>query len=372
MVTATFAIVDTTAPVFVGQLPSDEYLCDQPTPPAILIASDACGSANVTFSEVTDTLNDKIVYTRTWTATDECGNTAIHTQKVTVSDIIRVEVSNTICEGETVNLGDNSYGLTGTYTAVFTSASGCDSIVTLHLTVNPTKHTKIDAVLCAGEQVVVGNKVYTESVTNEVIHLQTSTGCDSIVTLNLIVLNQDTVVTNRTICAGESVTIGGQSFSSAGTYYIPFQNGQCMGIAELNLEVLMPSQSSVSRTICSGESTTVGGQVFNTSGVYTVVIPNAAGCDSTISLDLTVLPSIATTIDKTICIGEHVTVGNNTYYATGHYEVSLTSANGCDSTVSLNLVVLGSGDTTRMEQSICSGETLNIGGQSFSQAGTYY
>jgi hypothetical protein len=328
----------------------------------------------VTFTETVDSvsqINTKI-YTRVWTATDECQNITVHQQKITVSEIIRIELARTICEGDQYELGDNSYGLTGVYNETFTSSLGCDSIVTLNLTVNPVKRTNIDAVLCQGEQVIVGGQVYTESVTNEVITLQTSTGCDSIITLNLIVLKQDTLVTDRSICAGDYAEIGGQRFTSSGTYYIPFQNNQCTGIVQLNLTVNVPTASTVTRTICEGESTTVAGQVYSTTGTYVVNTSNTQGCDSVITLNLTVTPKSNVTLDRTICIGQSVTIGANTYYASGTYNITLSNSTGCDSNITLNLVVLGNGDTTKVSQTICEGESTTVGGQTFTTAGVYY
>jgi hypothetical protein len=132
-----------------------------------------------------------------------------------------IVVDSTICEGGRVMIGNNSFGQTGTYVVTLQTIHGCDSIVTLNLTVNPVKQTNIDAVICEGEQITVGGQVFTTSVTNTIITLITSKGCDSIITVNISVLNQDTIVTNRIICEGESTNVGGQLFSTAGTYYVP-------------------------------------------------------------------------------------------------------------------------------------------------------
>jgi hypothetical protein len=76
--TATFTINDTTDPTFVEALPADVTVqCDAVTPAVTLTATDNCGDAIVTFNEVrTDgACPNAYTLTRTWTATDECGNT---------------------------------------------------------------------------------------------------------------------------------------------------------------------------------------------------------------------------------------------------------------------------------------------------------
>ncbi|MEZ4797285.1 MAG: gliding motility-associated C-terminal domain-containing protein, partial [Flavobacteriaceae bacterium] len=87
--TQTVTVQDTTAPTFNETLPSDETVeCDSVADAVTLTASDSCGTADVTFTETTadgDCPSNYII-TRTWTATDECGNTTSHTQIVTVED----------------------------------------------------------------------------------------------------------------------------------------------------------------------------------------------------------------------------------------------------------------------------------------------
>ena len=87
--TQTVTVQDTTAPTFNESLPSDETVeCDAVADAVTLTASDNCGTADVTFNEVrTDgDCPSNYILTRTWTATDECGNSTSHTQTVTVQD----------------------------------------------------------------------------------------------------------------------------------------------------------------------------------------------------------------------------------------------------------------------------------------------
>ncbi|MBK7343366.1 MAG: HYR domain-containing protein [Saprospiraceae bacterium] len=92
----TISVTDNLAPSFTSALPQDVTIaCGVPVPtPAILAATDNCGTpVTVSINETsTQTSNHTCtdyayVVTRTWTATDECGNAAFHTQKVTVVDI---------------------------------------------------------------------------------------------------------------------------------------------------------------------------------------------------------------------------------------------------------------------------------------------
>ncbi|MFN5774351.1 hypothetical protein, partial [Flavobacterium sp.] len=87
--TITITIQDTTNPTFVEALPADVTAECSNVPAAVtLTATDNCSAADVTFNEVTTASSCPGAYTltRTWTATDACGNTTTHVQTVTVQD----------------------------------------------------------------------------------------------------------------------------------------------------------------------------------------------------------------------------------------------------------------------------------------------
>ena len=94
--TQTISVTDNQAPVFTSSLPADITIAcgvNPPTPPT-LVATDNCGTpVTVGITETsTQTSNNTCtdyayVVTRTWTATDACGNATFHTQTITVVDI---------------------------------------------------------------------------------------------------------------------------------------------------------------------------------------------------------------------------------------------------------------------------------------------
>ena len=84
--TQQITIQDTTPPIFVGSLPTSEVFakCDGIPAAPVLTATDNCGSATVTYSEVKidGDCTNKYRLERTWTATDSCGNETEITQTV--------------------------------------------------------------------------------------------------------------------------------------------------------------------------------------------------------------------------------------------------------------------------------------------------
>ncbi len=80
-----------------------------------------------------------------------------------------------------------------------------------------------------------------------------------------------------------------------------------------------------------------GGQNRPTSGQYVSTFSNQYGCDSTVTLNLTVLPLGASTITAAAC--DSYSLNGETYTFSGTFTQELTSVNSCDSIITLNLTI---------------------------------
>jgi CHU_C Type IX secretion signal domain len=220
-----------------------------------------------------------------------------------------------------------------------TSAAGCDSTVNLNLTVTSNIQTNLIASICPGQNYTVGNQVF-NSAGNYQVLLSSAAGCDSTVNLNLTVTSNIQTNLTASICPGQNYTVGSQVFNSTGNYQVLLSSAAgCDSTVNLNLTVTSNIQTNLTASICPGQNYTVGSQVFNSTGNYQVLLNSAAGCDSTVNLSLTVTPAPVTNLTASICAGQNYTVGSQVFNSTGNYQVLLTSAAGCDSTVNLSLTV---------------------------------
>jgi hypothetical protein len=152
-------------------------------------------------------------------------------------------LADTICFGDTVFIHQTPYTTSGIHTQNLPGFGGCDSIVQLQLLVRPQIFTALDSIICLGDSVVVGNSVYNQS--GMYANLLTAvTGCDSIVGLQLTVLQPVTTTIDTTVCAGDTVRVGNQNFWQSGTYTVPLLSSQgCDSIVTLQLEVFSASAS---------------------------------------------------------------------------------------------------------------------------------
>ncbi|MDP2386666.1 MAG: T9SS type A sorting domain-containing protein [Bacteroidota bacterium] len=274
-----------------------------------------------------------------YTVTDANGCTA--TTNITVVEPTAITNSQTLnlCAGQSVTVGSAIYTTTGIYTDVLTAINGCDSSVTTNLTVNPAIVSSQTQTLCSGQSVTVGSNTYTTSGTFTDV-LTATNGCDSTVTTNLTVNAAIVNTQNITLCAGQSLTVGLNTYATTGNYtdVLTAANG-CDSTVTTNLIVNAAIVNTQSVLLCSGQSIVVGSNTYSSSGVYTDVLTAANGCDSTVTTNLTVNAQILFTQNVAVCFGGSITVGTNTYSVTGTYTDNLTAAAGCDSIVTTNLTV---------------------------------
>ncbi|MEL7122771.1 MAG: gliding motility-associated C-terminal domain-containing protein, partial [Bacteroidota bacterium] len=291
---------------------------------------------------------------------------------LTVNPTFNETQTEVICEGENVIVGSSSYTETGTYTDSLQTVNGCDSVITLDLTVNPVFDTLLTQTICQGESATIsGGEIFYNETGVYTETLRSISGCDSIIRLDLTVQPVFSITEEQTICQGDSVVIGTSVYTTSGRYIDTLQtiNG-CDSIVTLSLNVNQSFEFTFSEVICDDGSVTLGDNVFTEAGTYTDSLTSITGCDSIIMLTIVVNPTFEEQLNQTICQGESFFVGDNEFNESGSYTVTLNTINGCDSIINLELSVL-TAIQTNLDEVICEGEVVEMGGQEFSQPGLY-
>ncbi|MCB9349826.1 MAG: gliding motility-associated C-terminal domain-containing protein [Lewinellaceae bacterium] len=275
-----------------------------------------------------------------------------------------------ICSGETFAIGDSTFTQMGAYDVYFAAANGCDSIVTLLLTVLDTSQLMLAASICEGESYSFqGNPLSNAGMYTEV--LTAANGCDSTVLLNLAVNPVYEFNQQETICEGESFFFEGQGLSQPGDYEQTYQTtAGCDSIYRLSLAVLPILRDTLAEDICQGASFLFGAQALDTGGAYERTITGSNGCDSIITLQLTVNPVYEFNRTDTICEGDSFFFEGQELSQPGDYQQPYLTAEGCDSTFNLSLTVLPLLRDTLMEE-ICEGENYSFGNQQITDSGSY-
>ncbi len=264
-------------------------------------------------------------------------------------------ITATACGSYTLN--SQTYTTSGQYTQTLEDANsqGCDSIITLNLTINSPFANTINQSICQGSSYTFGTQTLTTAGQYTQTFTSIQNGCDSVVTLNLTVLSQFNTTASASICQGETYSFGTQSLTTAGQFTETFQSIQgCDSIVSLTLTVNVPTTSTLTVTSCGNY--TLNTETYTTAGTYTQVIDNVAGCDSTITLNLTINQPSTNSITETAC--GSFTLNGQTYNTTGTYTQTLVNAVNCDSIITLNLTINPQPGNVTLSgnQTICEGE----------------
>ena len=70
-------------------------------------------------------------------------------------------------------------------------------------------------------------------------------------------------------------------------------------------------------------------QVWDSTGVYRDIISNSTGCDSFITVNLTILPVAITPLNQAICSGSAIVLAGTRLHELVFISIQLTSSNGC-------------------------------------------
>jgi len=247
-------------------------------------------------------------------------------------------LSITRCGAYTSPSGKYQWTSSGTYTDTLQNAQGCDSVITIKLKVGQKEKVLIRRTACERYVSPSGARVWTKSgVYNEV--LTSSLGCDSTVTVYLTIVTSDSIEIDYTGCGTFLSPSGRYEWTTTGRYKdtLPGYFG-CDSIVIFNLTI-PNSSAQVFDTACS-QYVSPTGKLWTKTGIYKDVIPNAVGCDSVITFNLVITEGVKSNIDVESCQPVLSPSGRYTWAASGRYIDTIAALSGCDSIVFINLTIL--------------------------------
>jgi hypothetical protein len=248
-------------------------------------------------------------------------------------------VNRLACGSYTWTVNGQTYTTSGTYTDTIVNVRSCDSVVTLNLTIgNTTRDTQYVSTCSAytwpqNGQTYSGSGLWSDTLSGVA-------NCDSIITLNLTVGNIAIVNASATACGSYTWPQNGQSYTTGGIYTDTVQGTSCDSVFMLNLTIGHVNTATQNVNSCGSYIWSANGQTYTGSGQYTATLTNASGCDSVITLNLTIVTPTLNTQSATACNSYTWPQNGNIYTGSGQYRDTLKSTGGCDSViVTLNLTI---------------------------------
>ena len=247
-------------------------------------------------------------------------------------------INETACDGYSSPAG-NIYNATGTYADTITNVGGCDSIITINLTITHST-TGTDVVTACDSYTWIDGNTYTASNNTATHTLTNSAGCDSVVTLNLTI-NHSTTGSDVVMACDSYTWIDGNTYTASNntaTHTITNVAG-CDSVITLNLTVNHSTTGSDVVTACDSYTWIDGNTYTASNNTATHTITNVAGCDSVITLNLTINHS-TTGSDVVMACDSYTWIDGNTYTASNNTAThTITNVAGCDSVITLNLTI---------------------------------
>ena len=221
------------------------------------------------------------------------------------------------------------------------AANTCDSIVTVKITIKHPVTTGVDAIDGCDSVTFKGIKYYANATVLDTIIGGAANGCDSIVTITIMV--KPHAIGNDVIDGCDTVTFKGIKYTANATVLDTIVNGAVNGCDSIVTVSIIVKHSTVGDTTAiECDEFTWYGIKYTESAKPTHTLKNAAGCDSIVTLDLTIHhkdSTILTPIDtcnmyrwKTPDIDTLITT-------TGLYQHMFQTIHGCDSLVKLDVTI---------------------------------
>ncbi|NNC96031.1 MAG: T9SS type A sorting domain-containing protein [Chitinophagales bacterium] len=273
-----------------------------------------------------------------------------------------------VCYNYTVPSGDETYNTSGIYEDTLINKGGCDSIITIDLTVNYSGSATIFSVVCQSYISPSGKFYNTSGIYQDTI--ATQKGCDSFITINLTVnyVSYD----SQTISACDSFELpsGKYTVFNSGVYPDTILNTKgCDSILMFFINVKSSSTRLISDTSCNKYISPSGKHTYYSSGTYSDTIQNLEGCDSIITIDLVIHYNSSATIDPVSCDSYVTPSGKSVYNSNGTYVDTISNRYGCDSILTINLTIKSSTSDTIVDTS-CH-KYIGPSGKAFNKSGSF-
>ena len=201
---------------------------------------------------------------------------------------------------------------------------------------NSTSSSATDIQTACDSYTWIDGNTYNSSNNSATFTLTNSNGCDSIVTLDLTI-NNSTISSDIHSSCNSFTWIDGNTYSASNntaTFIIANSNG-CDSIINLDLTIHNNYSDTVFVTDC--DTYQWNNNTYNQSGDYVDSNQTIYGCDSLKYLNLTINNSYNDTLNITVC--DSFQWNNNIYTSSGLYSNNYSSINNCDSLVTIDLSV---------------------------------
>jgi len=242
-----------------------------------------------------------------------------------------------------------SVSSTGIYNDTVLSVFGCDSTLSIDLTALPNSTDSFAATNCDGYYGPSG--VFYNSSGKYIDVLTNSLGCDSLITIELTINSSKLDVQTLSACKSY-LSVTNKTYTVNGTYFDTLGTIKgCDSVIVSNLTITSDIIANINTSACDSFKT-IKGALVTTSSIFSDTIFTGTGCDSIFNYNIQIGNSNGSNQSGIGCFGSFISDLGNTYSATGNYSEITTNSQGCDSVISLD-VTIGSNKFIQLRDTVC-------------------
>jgi hypothetical protein len=140
------------------------------------------------------------------------------------------------------------------------------------------------------------------------------------------------------VCRSYTVPSGDETYTNSGTYQDTLQTVKgCDSLLTVDLTIKNPTRDTLTVTRCDSFTLPSGRKTVTKSGQYQDTLTNAVGCDSLVLVKATIQQSVYDTFQADFCHSYTVPSGDETYYDRGQVFDTLPAGNGCQQILVITL-----------------------------------
>jgi len=332
-------------------------------------------SNDTVFLEFLEGVNIYDLSIEAFTGNRQCQSSFISVSSISMADTYSETIEAVLCEGESFNFMGFDYLQSTSLTIPGDNITACDSIFILDITNVPQTPGSFTGIFCQGDTIEVLGQNFTEDFQGmENFPQQGIFSCDSLIEIDIVFESSIVENINQQLCEDEAIVINNTTYdvnNTSGTEVLQSASG-CDSIINIELQFLEFGEAFLEPSLCPGEIFSVGSDSYNetnNSGISILSNASSNGCDSIVNVSIEYMNNPEVLIQNDICPDEIIMVGNDSYSAqmlSGTTILEGAASNGCDSILLVDLSLI---ENTSFElvDNICPGQSIIVGSDTYDE-----
>ena len=271
------------------------------------------------------------------------------------------------CIGDTIDFFDQVVISDGLYEHLSLDCSRLDVLEAIFTA--PDTIERIEQI-CSSDSILFDGQ-YLSTQGNYVMTIQNILGCDSTIVLDLEVVNELAYIDTLYICENDSTLVFGEWILNDTTVTQSLlSSAGCDSLLTISVVLNSLPRNDMQFQVCEGDSVLLYGEWYRNDGYYNAIVPNNEGCDSLISLEIITKENFTTYDTITACQGDTIQVFATTLTSSEDLWESYVAENGCDSVSYYHVKFVDELESSE-EIMLCPGDSIIINGAWIYEEGEY-